>query len=709
MALNEATASSPFPQFAQPQTNGTDAEGKAKDKLNVLLMDITSKRIMAANARSAKEGEWREALRQYRGQDNEEFRASEHSKVSLRTTTVKVKAALGQISEALFNDGRFPLSIKETRVPVGIYEFAHIAEGGAQQEPDQPQQQKPYINDIGFDGDGRTLVQGATFDMLGSMFEGVSMDDPKIQEGPSMDGGPTVAPAKEAAKHMEQNILDQLEACHASAQLDKSVLEACILGTGAFKGPFNEMIECPYWEKQEDGSRVYKPVQKVRPRVQFVSLWDLYVDPSCDTTIQDAEWVLERHKMNMPEVRELKKRPLFDAKAINNLLKEGPNYEGKSGDTITSDSSLNVDTARYATLYEVWEYWGYMSTDKLTEYGLKIPEDAGDYVQINAWISGDYVLRITLNPFQPARIPYYVFPYERDPYSLFGTGVPAAMADQQKLINGFMRMAVDNLALAGNMVFDVDETALVPGQDMTIEPGKIFRRVGGSPGQGVYGIKFPSTANENLQMVREARQYADESTGIPSLAHGQVGVSGYGRTASGMSMILNNASLNIKTVVRNIDENLIAPLGQAMFAWNMQFNGKSHPEIEGDLEIRATGARTLEQKDVEVQRLQTFLQLSMNPNIAPLIKLPNVVTRLAQVMDMQPEDILNTPAEAQFYAQLMGMQGGTQGGGGQPNVPNAMGQGNFQSTDGGVGNEAGANGNVAGVNAPQQGMGGQQQ
>ena len=46
-------------------------------------------------------------------------------------------------------------------------------------------------------------------------------------------------------------------------------------------------------------------------------------------------------------------------------------------------------------------------------------------------------------------------------------------------MNGHARMAIDNLALAGNLVFDVDETMLVPGQDMKVFPGKIFRRQSG--------------------------------------------------------------------------------------------------------------------------------------------------------------------------------------------------------------------------------------
>ena len=42
------------------------------------------------------------------------------------------------------------------------------------------------------------------------------------------------------------------------------------------------------------------------------------------------------------------------------------------------------------------------------------------------------------------------------------------MEDAQLLMNGHVRMAIDNLSLAGNLVFDVDETSLVPGQNYEI-------------------------------------------------------------------------------------------------------------------------------------------------------------------------------------------------------------------------------------------------
>ena len=73
-----------------------------------------------------------------------------------------------------------------------------------------------------------------------------------------------------------------------------------------------------------------------------------------------------------------------------------------------------------------------------------------------------------LNPFTPSRIPYAAVPYELNPYSLFGIGVAENIEDTQVLANGFIRMALDNAALSGNLIFEIDETNLTPSQDMTI-------------------------------------------------------------------------------------------------------------------------------------------------------------------------------------------------------------------------------------------------
>ena len=214
-----------------------------------------------------------------------------------------------------------------------------------------------------------------------------------------------------------------------------------------------------------------------------------------------------------------------------------------------------------------------------------------------------------------------------------------------------MRMAVDNAVLSGNLLIEVDETNLVPGQDLSVYPGKIFRRQGGAPGQAIFGTKFPNVSNENLQLFDKARQLADESTGMPSFAHGQTGVTGVGRTASGISMLMNAAAGSIKTVIKNVDDYLLKPLGEGLFRFNMQFN--FDPEIKGDLEVKARGTERLMANEVRSQRLMGFLQVASNPALAPFAKFDYIIREIAKAMDLDPEKVTNDMREAAIQAELL--------------------------------------------------------
>jgi hypothetical protein len=250
------------------------------------------------------------------------------------------------------------------------------------------------------------------------------------------------------------------------------------------------------------------------------------------------------------------------------------------------------------------------------------------------------------------------------------------MDDTQTLMNGFMRMAVDNAVLSGNLIFEVDETNLVPGQDMSLYPGKVFRRQGGAPGQALFGTKYPNVSQENLQLFDKARQLADESTGLPSFSHGQTGISGVGRTSSGISMLMNAAAGGIKTVIKNIDDYLLGPMGKSFFQFNMQFDFDK--SLRGDLEVKAHGTESLMANEVRSQRLLQFLQVGANPNLAPWMKSQYIIREIAKSMELDPDKVTNNIEEAQAQALIMQKQqaeaqaaaGPPQGAPPQEGVPN---------------------------------------
>ena len=390
------------------------------------------------------------------------------------------------------------------------------------------------------------------------------------------------------------------------------------------------------------------------PRIEFVSIWDFFPDPNA-TNISECEYVFHRHKLNRSQLRALSKMPYFDKDAIRTCLSMGPNYVQKDYEHELKDDQRGQEYG--SGQFEVLEYWGIMDAEYAREVGMELADtvDDLDEVQINAWVCNGNLLRSVVNPFTPHRLPYHSFAYEKNPYSFFGIGVAENMDDSQKIMNGHARMAIDNLALSGSLVFDVDESALVGGQSMEVYPGKVFRRQAGMPGQAIHGVKFPNVTQENMQMFDKFRQLADEQTGIPSYSHGQTGVQSMTRTASGMSMLLGAASLNIKTVIKNLDDFLLKPLGEAYFQWNMQFL-EDKLGVVGDLEVRATGTNSLMQKEVRSQRLTTFLQTVQNPAVAPFVKISKLISELAYSLDLDPDELLNDPDEAAIMAQIIGMQ-----------------------------------------------------
>ena len=605
------------------------------------------------DARQGDEERWLRAYRNYRGlySPDVQFTDTEKSRVFVKVTKTKTLAAYGQIVDVLFGNNKFPLTVDPSVLPDGVAESVHIdmnpnanQAGDALKSVTQDKPSTPYL----IDGNTK-LKPGETLSdlrsRLGPLKDKLESVSDKIVEGDGTTPSTvTFHPALIAAKKMEKKIHDQLVESGASIHLRSMAFEQSLLGTGVMKGPFAVDKEYPNWNEQGE----YDPLVKTVPECNHVSVWNFYPDPEA-SSMEDAEYVVERHKMSRTQLRQLKTRPYFMKDAIQESIRKGADYVQKHWEMAMQDDETQADTERW----EVLEFWGFVDVEHLEDNGVNIPSEYKDLDELNCniWVCNGEVLRFVLNPFKPTNIPYYAVPFEHNPYSFFGIGIAENMDDTQTLMNGFMRMAIDNAALSGNLIIEIDETNLVPGQDMSVYPGKTFRRQGGAPGQAIFGTKFPNVAQENMQLFDKARVLADESTGFPSFAHGQTGVSGVGRTASGISMLMSAANGSIRTVVKNVDDYLIRPLGKAFFAFNMQFDFDE--SIRGDLEVRASGTESLMANEVRSQRLMQFLQVAQNPTLAPFAKMDYVIREIAKSMDLDPDKVTNSMADAAIQAEIL--------------------------------------------------------
>jgi len=620
--------------LAIDDTTGESNTDKAAGTVVAYVEERFSK---AETARQTEEYRWIQAYRNYRGLygPDVQFTDTEKSRVFVKVTKTKVLAAFGQMSEVLFGGNKFPITIDPTTLPEGVEESVHIETNEEVKKAEKAAKLEPLLP-------GETMQEYR--ERLGPLKRELEVVE-EVRPGPGLTPTQvTYEPAMIAAKKMEKKIHDQLEESQAKKHLRSAAFECALFGTGIMKGPFAVDKEYPKWD--DNGN--YNPLIKTVPMVSHVSIWNFYPDPDANN-MEEAEYVIERHKMSRSELRKLANRPYFRKNEIEIALKYGPSYTKEWWEQAMEDDTQQTQTERY----EVLEFWGNIDKDILVRHGVEIPRELRKKLElsVNIWICNGRVLRLVMNPFTPILIPFYAVPYEINPYSMWGVGVAENMDDTQTLMNGFMRMAVDNAALSGNLIIEVDETNLVPGQDLKVHPGKVYRRQGGAPGQAIFGTKFPNVSNENMQMFDKARVLADESTGFPSFAHGQTGVSGVGRTASGISMLMSAANGSIRTVVKNIDDYLLAPLGKALFSFNMQFD--FDPEIKGDLEVKAAGTESLMANEVRSQRLMQFLGVIQNPVLAPFARLDYIVREIAKSMDLDPDKVANSMQRAAIQAEIL--------------------------------------------------------
>ncbi len=247
------------------------------------------------------------------------------------------------------------------------------------------------------------------------------------------------------------------------------------------KGPFAFDKEYPNWDSEGN----YTPTMETIPKVEYVSIWDFYPDPDA-RNMSEAEFTIQRHRLNRTQMRALKRRPHFRDESIELAIDYGTNYVRQYWEDSLDESGLVDSIDRY----EVLEYWGVLDAELA---------DAADFEIRLSWkikIKFRSISGFALGKFcgwcstrSPQR-GFHIVPYLT---SLIHTRFlalawPKIWKIPQLLANGFIRMAVDNAALSGNLIFEIDETNLTPGQDMTIYPSKIFRRMAGAPGQHLFHI-----------------------------------------------------------------------------------------------------------------------------------------------------------------------------------------------------------------------------
>ena len=349
-----------------------DSSNETEDDMSYtnLVGFVQGRYKRAEDYRELDEDRWTRAYRNYRGLygPDVQFTEAEKSRVFIKITKTKTLAAYGQIVDVLFSANKFPISIEPTKLPEGVEDSVYFDPKEPTDTLDETEQdlESPY----GFANDGKELPKGATEE---SLLEKLGPLEDKLRDVENLESGSGVtpssinfSPAMVAAKAMEKKIVDQLQESGANKHLRSTAFEMALFGTGVMKGPFATDKEYPNWD--DEGN--YSPIFKTIPSTSHVSVWNFFPDPDA-ANMDEAQYVIERHKMSRSQLRALKRRPYFREMVIEDAIDAGENYVKKSWE----DDLADYSNERTVERYEVLEYWGMCDVEMLQEQGIEIPKE----------------------------------------------------------------------------------------------------------------------------------------------------------------------------------------------------------------------------------------------------------------------------------------------------------------------------------------------
>lgn len=502
------------------------------------------------------------------------------------------------------------------------------------------------------------------------------------------------------AERAEHKIEDMLVEGGFQHALDQFIDDLMCFKTAFIKGPIVRNKRQLSWTQGPDGKFVPTPVSEQKVEWERVDPFNMYPAP-WSRSVNDG-FLIERHKLSRGDLNELIGVDGYNDDAIKAVLDE----HGKNG----LHEWTNVDNQRaqaegrdtlaanmnYSDLIDALQYWGSVSGKHLREWGMteeEVPDTSKEY-EVEAWLIGNWVIKAVINPDPLMRRPYYSDGYSRIPGAFWHNSLFDCIRDCQDMCNSSARALANNMGIGSGPQVNVNVDRLPPGEQITeMYPWKIWQTTSDPMGSSAPAIDFfqpGSNSNELMSVFQKFSELADEYSGIPRYMTGLAGgEGGAGRTASGMSMMIGNASKQIKQSVSSIDINVLEPLVERAYQWLLQYDPDA--DIKGDLKVVARGALSLVTKEAAQVRRNEFLQVALaSPLVQQIVGIDGAAELLRESvkgLNINPDKVVPSMsvlkaraaiAQAQQMQMLQAQQQGKPVGNGQELMDGAPVTDNFQ-------------------------------
>ena len=383
------------------------------------------------------------------------------------------------------------------------------------------------------------------------------------------------------------------------------------------KGPVVKMVHRVAWK---DGVAT----EEDRPLMTWEcpSPFDVYWDTS--TSFETAD-VVQHIRLSRSDLSRLLGVPGYNDQAIREVLiqygsgglHDWLDYTDSARSRLEQKQDPHINQSG---LIDTLEFHGNIQGQMLLDTGAFTAEDIPDPVvdyHIIAWLIGQYLIKVQIDPNPRKRHNLYATSFDKVPGADVGHGVPELINDIQAVANATLRALVNNLSIASGPQVMVNDERLVNPQDAeTMYPWKRWRVTSDPYGNNEKPVDFfqpQSNSRELLEVFGSMFTLADEVSSIPRYMTGSpsTGTGNAGDTASGLSMLMQNASKTLQSVAANIDADIWNPLLRRLHDVVLLTDDSGH--IRGDETIQVKGAVYAAQRERDKARVIEFLQLTANP------------------------------------------------------------------------------------------------
>jgi hypothetical protein len=427
----------------------------------------------------------------------------------------------------------------------------------------------------------------------------------------------TLQAAQNRVDRMKIKIEDQLAQGGWSDAFNEFITDMVTFPCAFLKGPIVRRQRHLKWIQGSDGRMAVEPGERIAPEFERVSPFNIYPEPGI-TRVNDG-YLFEYHELSRQALADLIGVPGYDEQAIRSALDLGP---GASWVNDPSASAREDEERKFYTemrptdVFDALEFWGKVSGKMLREWGMteaEVPDEAKEY-DANVWMVGTLVIKAVLNYDPLGEKPYAKTSFIKTPGSFWGRAIPEIIEDLQNICNAAARALVNNMGIASGPQVELNLERIPTNEDITqMHPWKIWQVLNDPLGSSAPAVRFNQPEDNSTKLMAVYDKFsrlADDHSGIPSYIYGDTDVQGAGRTASGLSMLMGSAGKGIRQVVMHIDHDVVKPMIQRQFVYNMRYD--EDESIKGDAQIVPRGAVNLAVKETTNVRRVEFLTATAN-------------------------------------------------------------------------------------------------